>query len=130
MIESTLRTYYLDDPAISALIGARFHWGSAPQNTPTPYIRASLVSDTTSHLLNGQTTGLYQRLVQFSIFADSFEKATTIRDAIIARSADYEVSSAPPITIIRHELTRSLVEEVRNIALHHIAVDLTVHFTR
>ncbi len=125
MIEPNIRTFYLADSTISSLIGNRFAWGRVPQSAPLPYVRASLISDLTWTPLSSNTC-LYSRLIQFSVFAETFEKAATIRDAIIKRTINVTPTSITDVDMIRHEQTRSFTEETNNLATHHIALDLRV----
>lgn len=86
-VESNLRTLTLQNAAIVALIGSRFHIDHIPDTATYPLVRAQLITDPFSRTHSGTFGG--RALVQLDVFDDDQSGRDAASDALIAWLDNY-----------------------------------------
>lgn len=94
-LRPALRTYLLDDPVISGLVGGvRIHHARLPQNQVEPSVVYFKVSETGDYHMQGDS-GLGQTRMQIDAWAQTSDAATELANAVYDR-----LSGAKPIVSI------------------------------
>jgi hypothetical protein len=92
MFESSLRTYLIAQPAISALIGTRFYPMYLPQGGTLPAITYQAITGSEGNTYEG-ASGLAQARIQFDLWAttkaQTLALAKALRDALATVTAGW-----------------------------------------
>ena len=84
-IRPALRTFLLDDPTVSGLVGGvRVHHARLPQDQVAPSVVYLKVSETGDYHLRGDS-GLGQARIQFDAWAQDSDAATELANAVYDR---------------------------------------------
>ena len=68
-LESSFRTFILQQEAIGAAISGRLYFDKIPDGVITPYVRAKTITDETSYHQQGVSVG--KSMIQLDVFAES-----------------------------------------------------------
>lgn len=86
-IESNLRTLALQNAAVVAQIGSRFHIDHIPETATYPLVRAQIIADPFNRTHGGTFGG--RALVQLDVFDDDPTNCNAAADALIAWLDNY-----------------------------------------
>ena len=81
IIENAIRLHLLAQPGLTALIGQKLYYVTAPQKVENPYVVFFKVSAVPEYSLTGHS-GLINARFQFSIFADTYYETKLIATQI------------------------------------------------
>lgn len=80
-MEEALTALLLGDAAMKRLVGARIHWGRAPQGEKPDYLVLQTIGGSPDYHAQG-ASGLVDSRVQFDAYAESYLTAKRISEAV------------------------------------------------
>ena len=87
-IDSNLRTLTLQNPAVAALIGSRFHLDRIPDGATYPLIRSQIITDPFDRSHSGTHGG--RARVQLDVYDDDQAAVNSAADALTAWLDNYK----------------------------------------
>ncbi len=122
-VEQALNTHLLAQSGLTALIGEKIYYLTAPQDVEEPYIVMTQVDAPAESSLTG-TLGLTKHRFQFSIFSETLYAARLIRDQLhAALHGKHEVIQTLYLTILYENELEMYETET---GIYHLAVDYIV----
>lgn len=108
----------------AAVEHTRVYWGAVPQGKARPYVRMNTISDPRPEHLTGYDSARTTR-VQVDVFADTYDEAREVSEAIIAAVADPATIKGIKFGRTKAEGPRDLGEDVDGVGyIHRLSLDL------
>ena len=86
-VESSFRTFVLQDVAVLAEVGERFYWNKVADKPTLPFVRGTTVTDKPNYTQDGDGTGI--TTIQLDVFHESKSECNRVAGLIKTRCSGY-----------------------------------------